>query len=101
MLVTEVTRWRRDVEQFAADRLAEFDQGIVDALKHPAPVEARVMVRAARSYSARPARLETAIIRNTSTRLIRRAPSPARRRQRARYHAHSTPRCRKSSRRRS
>ena len=39
MLVTEVTRWRRDVEQFAADRLAEFDQGIADALEHPAPVQ--------------------------------------------------------------
>ena len=39
MLVTEVTRWRRDVEQFAADRLAEFDRGIAGALEHPAPVQ--------------------------------------------------------------
>ena len=54
MLVTEVIRWRRDVEQFAADRLAEFDQGIADALEHPAPVQTPVvMVRAARSYSLR------------------------------------------------
>ena len=50
MLVTEVIRWRRDIEQFAADRLAEFDRGIADALEHPAAgAEARVMVRAARS----------------------------------------------------
>ena len=38
MLVTEVGRWRRDVEQFAAQRLAEFDRGIADALEHPAPI---------------------------------------------------------------
>ena len=39
MLVTEVIRWRRDVERYAADRLAEFDRGIADALEHPAPVQ--------------------------------------------------------------
>ena len=39
MLVTEVIRWRRDVEQYASDRLAAFDQGIADALEHPAPVQ--------------------------------------------------------------
>ena len=47
MLVTEVTRWHRDVEQFvAADRLAELDQGIVaDAPGAPsAGAEARVRV---------------------------------------------------------
>ena len=27
------------VERLAADRLAEFDQGIADALEHPAPVQ--------------------------------------------------------------
>ena len=32
MLVTEVIRWRGDVERCAADRLAEFDRGIADAL---------------------------------------------------------------------
>ena len=37
ILVTEVSRWRRDVEQFAPQRLAEFDRGIADALEHPAP----------------------------------------------------------------
>ena len=41
MLVTEVIRWRRDVERYAADRLAEFDRGIADALEHPAPVQQR------------------------------------------------------------
>ncbi len=35
LLVTEVGRWRRDVAQFAARRLAEFDRGIADALEHP------------------------------------------------------------------
>ena len=38
ILVTEVSRWRRDVEQFAPQRLAEFDRGIADALEHPAPI---------------------------------------------------------------
>ena len=37
ILVTEVSRWRRDVEQFAPQRLAEFDRGIADALEHPVP----------------------------------------------------------------
>ena len=35
LLVTEVGRWRRDVEQFAVQRLAEFDRRIADALEHP------------------------------------------------------------------
>ena len=42
MLVTEVIRWPRDIEQFAGDRLAEFDRGIADALEHPAPVQSPV-----------------------------------------------------------
>ena len=36
MVVQEITRWRREVERFATERLDEFDAGIRHALEHPA-----------------------------------------------------------------
>ena len=39
MVVQEVTRWRREVERFALERLDEFDAGIQHALEHPAPLQ--------------------------------------------------------------
>ena len=36
MAVQEITRWRREVERFATERLDEFDAGIRHALEHPA-----------------------------------------------------------------
>ena len=39
MVVQEVTRWRREVERFAPERLDEFDAGIQHALEHPAPLQ--------------------------------------------------------------
>ena len=41
MVVQEVTRWRREVERFAAERLEEFEAGIRHALEHPAPLQQR------------------------------------------------------------
>ena len=40
-LVREVTRWRGDVERFAADGLAGFDALIAYALAHPAELPQR------------------------------------------------------------
>ena len=39
MVVQEVTRWRREVERFAPERLDEFDASIQHALEHPAPLQ--------------------------------------------------------------
>ena len=39
MLVTEVTKWRREVERFADNRLGEFDNLINHAIENPAPVQ--------------------------------------------------------------
>ena len=39
MVVQEATRWRREVERFALERLDEFDAGIQHALEHPAPLQ--------------------------------------------------------------
>ena len=38
-LVTEVTRWRREVQRFAPQRLDEFDARIQHAIEHPKPVQ--------------------------------------------------------------
>ena len=39
MVVQEITRWRREVERFAPERLDEFDAGIRLALEHPAALQ--------------------------------------------------------------
>ena len=39
MVVQEITRWRREVERFAPERLDEFDAGIRHALEHPAALQ--------------------------------------------------------------
>ena len=39
MLVTEVTRWRDEVERYADNRLGEFENLIHHAIENPAPVQ--------------------------------------------------------------
>ena len=39
MVVQEATRWRREVERFAPERLDEFDASIQHALEHPEPLQ--------------------------------------------------------------
>ena len=41
IMVQEITRWRSEVERFAPARLVEFEDGITQALAHPAPLPQR------------------------------------------------------------